>query len=92
MLLQAQLLAVQLAPDAAVEMLGLDRSMLCSTCVMPQPARRVRLAAELHEPKSGRRMKVSTNAPGLQFYSGERKGGSLLCCTWTEPPTEMRLI
>ena len=29
-----------------------------------------RLAAEAYEPKSGRGMQLHTNAPGIQFYSG----------------------
>ena len=31
---------------------------------------RVRMAAELEDPKSGRTMRVLTTAPGLQFYTG----------------------
>jgi aldose 1-epimerase len=34
------------------------------------------LAAELFEPKSGRRMTVATTEPGLQFYSGNFLDGS----------------
>lgn len=31
---------------------------------------RVRMAAELEDPESGRTMRVLTTAPGLQFYTG----------------------
>jgi aldose 1-epimerase len=34
------------------------------------------LAAELFEPKSGRRMTVATTEPGMQFYSGNFLDGS----------------
>jgi aldose 1-epimerase len=36
------------------------------------------LAAELYEPKSGRLMKVYTDEPGIQFYSGNFLDGSIL--------------
>jgi aldose 1-epimerase len=35
------------------------------------------LAAELHDPKSGRTLSVSTTEPGLQFYSGNFLDGTL---------------
>lgn len=35
------------------------------------------LAAEVYEPKSGRRMEVLTTEPGLQFYSGNFLDGTL---------------
>ncbi len=41
----------------------------------PQP---FRLAAKLHEPKSGRVMEVSTTQPGMQFYSGNFLNGSIV--------------
>lgn len=39
--------------------------------------RKVRKAAELYEPKSGRLMLVFTDQPGLQFYSGNFLDGSI---------------
>ncbi|NDH00145.1 MAG: galactose-1-epimerase, partial [Opitutae bacterium] len=38
----------------------------------------LRHAATLHDPKSGRTLKLSTNQPGVQFYSGNYLDGSLL--------------
>ncbi|HEY6802491.1 MAG TPA: aldose epimerase family protein [Pyrinomonadaceae bacterium] len=38
---------------------------------------KMKLAAELFEPKSGRRLRVHTTEPGLQFYSGNFLDGSL---------------
>jgi aldose 1-epimerase len=38
----------------------------------------VRPVAELHEPKSGRLMIVSTDQPGVQFYSGNFLDGSVI--------------
>jgi aldose 1-epimerase len=35
------------------------------------------LAAEVHEPKSGRTLQVTTTEPGLQFYAGNFLDGSL---------------
>jgi aldose 1-epimerase len=35
----------------------------------------VRPVATVHDPGSGRRLQVSTNEPGLRFYSGNRLGG-----------------
>ena len=37
----------------------------------------VKLAATLHSPASGRYMDLSTNMPGLQFYSGNNLNGSV---------------
>ena len=37
-----------------------------------------RLAARLHDPRSGRVMEVLTDQPGVQFYSGNRLDGSLV--------------
>jgi aldose 1-epimerase len=37
----------------------------------------MKLAAELKEPKSGRRLKIHTSEPGIQFYSGNFLDGSL---------------
>ena len=35
-----------------------------------EPGSKLYLAAELHEPTSGRLMEVYTTKPGIQFYSG----------------------
>ena len=35
------------------------------------------LAAEVHEPKSGRVMKISTTQPGIQFYTGNHLDGTV---------------
>ena len=35
------------------------------------------LAAEVHEPKSGRVLKISTTEPGIQFYTGNYLDGSV---------------
>ena len=37
----------------------------------------VRVAARLHDPRSGRTMKVTTSEPGVQFYSGNQIGNGL---------------
>jgi aldose 1-epimerase len=42
-----------------------------------QPAPGLRLAARLHDPKSGRVLEVRTDKPGVQFYSGNFLGGFL---------------
>jgi len=39
--------------------------------------KRSRIAAEVYEPTSGRRMKVYTDQPGIQFYSGNFLDGTL---------------
>jgi aldose 1-epimerase len=36
----------------------------------------LRIAAEVHEPESGRHMQVLTTEPGIQFYSGNQLEGS----------------
>ena len=41
------------------------------------PLSRPKLAASVYSPLSGRAMDLSTNAPGLQFYSGNNLNGSL---------------
>lgn len=46
--------------------------------VLRPGAGRFRLAATLHEPKSGRVMQVSTTQPGMQFYSGNFLNGSIV--------------
>ena len=38
----------------------------------------VKLAVTLHSPVSGRYMDLSTNMPGLQFYSGNNLNGSVV--------------
>ncbi len=40
--------------------------------------RSVKLAVTLHSPVSGRYMDLSTNMPGLQFYSGNNLNGSVV--------------
>ena len=42
-----------------------------------QPGSVLVLAAELFEPKSGRKMDVYTTEPGLQLYTGDYLDGSL---------------
>ncbi|MEI8342604.1 MAG: aldose epimerase family protein [Verrucomicrobiota bacterium] len=42
-----------------------------------KPQERVAIAAEVYEPKSGRRMKVYTDQPGIQFYSGNFLDGTV---------------
>jgi aldose 1-epimerase len=46
--------------------------------VLSRRAGRLRRAAELHEPKSGRFMEVFTTEPGIQFYSGNFIAGPLV--------------
>lgn len=46
--------------------------------VLRAGADRFRVAATLHEPKSGRVMQVSTTQPGMQFYSGNFLNGSIV--------------
>jgi aldose 1-epimerase len=41
------------------------------------PQARVAIAAEVYEPKSGRLMKVYTDQPGVQFYTGNFLDGSI---------------
>lgn len=43
----------------------------------PYPVARPRLAAEVWEPKTGRLLKVSTDQPGIQFYTGNYLDGTL---------------
>ena len=45
-----------------------------SDCVLCRP----RLAVEVLEPKSGRKLTISSTAPGLQFYSGNFLDGSVV--------------
>ncbi|RZI74189.1 MAG: galactose mutarotase [Pseudomonas sp.] len=44
--------------------------------VLDQPRGVLAVAAEVHEPLSGRHMTVLTTQPGLQFYSGNQLDGS----------------
>ncbi len=44
--------------------------------VVNGPAGTLRLAARVHDPKSGRVMEVRTTEPGIQFYSGNFLDGS----------------
>lgn len=46
--------------------------------VLRPGADRLRIAATLHEPKSGRVMQVLTTQPGMQFYSGNFLNGSIV--------------
>jgi aldose 1-epimerase len=48
------------------------------TWLVPLSDQELRHAATLHDPKSGRTLKLSTNQPGVQFYSGNYLDGSLL--------------
>jgi aldose 1-epimerase len=43
----------------------------------PSGDSRLRKAAELRDPRSGRRLKISTTEPGIQFYSGNFLDGTL---------------
>jgi aldose 1-epimerase len=45
--------------------------------VVNNPGKGMRLAATVHEPKTGRVMEVYTDQPGLQFYTGNFLDGSL---------------
>ena len=45
--------------------------------VLNGPKGRLKLAARLHDPSSGRTMEVETTQPGMQFYSGNFLDGSL---------------
>ena len=52
----------------------------CAQQLMAQAcwfAHRAQLAATVVSPLSGRAMDLSTNAPGLQFYSGDDLNGSV---------------
>jgi aldose 1-epimerase len=42
--------------------------------VLRAPGTAMRLAAEVYEPKTGRRLEVLTTEPGLQFYTGNQLG------------------
>ena len=53
---------------------GYDHNWVLRGGVMDAP----RLAARLHDPRSGRVMEVLTDQPGVQFYSGNRLDGSLV--------------
>lgn len=46
--------------------------------VLRPGADRFKIAATLHEPKTGRLMQVSTTQPGMQFYSGNFLNGSIV--------------
>lgn len=48
------------------------------TWVLDHPPDALALAATLQEPRTGRRMKVFTTEPGLQFYSGNQLDGSIM--------------
>ena len=53
--------------------------MMCKSCALITVWMlfSVKLAATLHSPASGRYMDLSTNMPGLQFYSGNNLNGSV---------------
>src|SRR4029434_10196157 len=46
--------------------------------VLRESSAQYRIAARIHEPKSGRVMEVSTTQPGMQFYSGNFLDGSIV--------------
>jgi aldose 1-epimerase len=46
--------------------------------VLNRPHDLTRVAARVHEPKSGRTMEVLTTEPGIQFYSGNFLNGSIV--------------
>ena len=46
-------------------------------CWVLEPSDKVRLAARLRDPKSGRVMEVSTDQPAIQFYGGNFLDGSV---------------
>ena len=43
----------------------------------PAPDSGLRIAAEVYDPQSGRRLEVLTDQPGVQFYSGNQLDGTL---------------
>jgi aldose 1-epimerase len=51
---------------------GFDHNYVLDRCPVVRPA----LAAEVWEPKSGRLMKVYTDQPGIQFYTGNFLDGT----------------
>ena len=53
---------------------GYDHNWVLPGGVTTEP----RLAARVHEPRSGRVLEVSTTQPGVQFYSGNSLDGSLV--------------
>lgn len=53
--------------------LGYDK---CLVLQGESSGKEMRLAARVHDPRSGRIMEVSTNQPGLQFYSSNSIDGS----------------
>ena len=48
------------------------------TWLVPASDQKLRHAATLHDPKSGRTLRLSTNQPGVQFYSGNYLDDSLV--------------
>jgi aldose 1-epimerase len=61
------------APDPQLEAAGgYDHNF-----VLRGPSGELRLAARVHEPKSGRVLEVLTTQPGLQFYSGNFLDGTI---------------
>ncbi len=52
---------------------GYDHNYVLNKCPLTKQC----IAAEVFEPKSGRVMKVSTDQPGIQFYSGNFLDGTL---------------
>lgn len=48
------------------------------TWLVPSSGEKLNLAAILHDPGSGRTLKLHTNQPGVQFYSGNYLDGSLV--------------
>ena len=61
------------APDPQLEAAGgYDHNF-----VLRGPSGELRLAARVHEPKSGRVLEVLTTQPGIQFYSGNFLDGTI---------------
>ena len=63
---------------AADEQLLIGRGYDCNWVLRPPAGGPLRPAARAFEPKSGRVLEVLTDAPGLQFYTGNGLNGSLL--------------
>lgn len=53
---------------------GFDHNWVLDTGVTAEPEH----AAALHDPRSGRTLKIATDQPGLQFYSGNFLDGTLV--------------
>ncbi|GAA4367119.1 galactose mutarotase [Hymenobacter saemangeumensis] len=56
---------------------GYDHNWVLARAAGPDTWADLALAADVYEPRSGRRMRVLTDQPGVQFYSGNFLDGSL---------------